>query len=312
MRATSRPSSRKARLSIYGERLIQLAPGSEEQPRKLFADCDQIIIVNGSQQGLDLCARLLLDPGDRFAMEDPGHLMARHVFSATGAAAVPIPVDIDRLETEQLAKSQARLAYVTPPHRERHLSWTVSNKLSPTPRIGYLLVPSEIQSLFATAKQIMDRHTPLVEQEALATMFETGAYDGHVNRVRRRNGERRQILLDALRRRCGDRIQIDGAAAGLHVVVWFRDLTQTSEPALIKAARVKGVGIYPVAPLFDQTSSGPPVPAGQYRARHGLRRAGNRARSSAAVSFWLKPSISFVRGDCHSRMPLQLDEQNQR
>nr|WP_083219505.1 PLP-dependent aminotransferase family protein [Bradyrhizobium icense] len=367
VRTTSRPSSRKVRLSGYGERLRQVAPRSEEQPRNLLAnfrygdlspsdfpvlawkravvaamtrrparlayndpcgsrqlrmalqaylwrsrtvrcEVDQIIVVNGSQQGLDLCARLLLNSGDRFVMEDPGYLMARHVFSATGAAAVPIPVDVDGLDTERLAKIEARLAYVTPSHQfplggvmaiaRRHqlLAWarkfhayvieddydseyrydtkpvpplhalagsedviylgTVSKTLSPTLRIGYLVVPSELQSLFAAAKQIMDRHTPLVEQEALATMLETGAYDRHVKRVRRRNGERRQILLDALLRRFGDRIQIDGAAAGLHVVVWFRDLPQTSEAALIEAARVKGVGIYPVAPLFNHRHPG--------------------------------------------------------
>ncbi|WP_108523291.1 PLP-dependent aminotransferase family protein [Bradyrhizobium algeriense] len=367
VRATWRPLSRKVRLSGYGERLRQVAPRSEEQPRNLLAnfrygdlspsdfpvlawkraavaaitrrparlayndpcgsrrlrmalqpylwrsstvrcEVDQIIIVNGSQQGLDLCARLLLNSDDRFVMEDPGYLMARHVFSATRAAAVPIPVDVKGLDTARVAKIEARLAYVTPSHQfplggvmpiaRRHqlLAWarkfdacvieddydseyrydtkpvpplhalagsedviylgTVSKTLSPTLRIGYLVVPSELQPLFAAAKQIMDRHTPLIEQEALATMLETGAYDRHVKRVRRRNGECRQILLDALRRRFGDRIQIDGAAAGLHVVVWFRDLPQTSEAALIEAARVKGVGIYSVAPLFNHRHPG--------------------------------------------------------
>nr|WP_283807540.1 PLP-dependent aminotransferase family protein [Bradyrhizobium retamae] len=85
--------------------------------RTVRCEVDQIIIVNGSQQGLDLCARLLLNSGDRFVMEDPGYLMARHVFSATGAAAVPIPVDVDGLDTERLANVQARLAYVTPSHQ---------------------------------------------------------------------------------------------------------------------------------------------------------------------------------------------------
>src|SRR6185312_1396434 len=79
--------------------------------RRLQCDVDQIIVVSGSQQGLDLCARLLLDPGDRFAMESPGYLMAQHAFSATGAVAVPIAVDENGLVPEQLAKSEARLAY---------------------------------------------------------------------------------------------------------------------------------------------------------------------------------------------------------
>jgi len=279
--------------------------------RTLRCDVDQIVVVNGSQQGLDLCARLLLNAGDRFVMEDPGYLMARRIFAATGAAAVPIPVDKDGLDTERLAKVSARLAYVTPSHQfplggvmpiaRRHqlLAWakksnayvieddydseyrydtkpvpplhalesggavvylgTISKTLSPTLRIGYLVAPPELRSAFAVAKQITDRHAPLVEQDALAMMLETGAYESHVNRVRRHNGERRQALLDALQRRFGDRVQIDGAAAGLHVVVWFHDLAQTSEAALIEAARDRRIGIYPVSPLFDKARQRPDV-----------------------------------------------------
>jgi GntR family transcriptional regulator/MocR family aminotransferase len=53
------------------------------------------VIVNGSQQGLDLCARLLPDPGDPFVFENPGYLLARHAFAAAGGVALPIPVDGD-------------------------------------------------------------------------------------------------------------------------------------------------------------------------------------------------------------------------
>ncbi|HEX9213055.1 MAG TPA: PLP-dependent aminotransferase family protein [Bradyrhizobium sp.] len=276
--------------------------------RSVRCDVDQIVVVNGSQQGLDICARLLLGAGDRFVMEDPGYLMAKHVFSAAGAVAVPIPVDSDGLETERLARVEARLAYVTPSHQyplggvlpiaRRHqlLAWaartgavvieddydseyrydtkpvpplhaleeggnvvylgTVSKTLSPTLRIGYLVVPAGSRFLFGAAKQIMDRHTPQVEQEALATMLESGAYERHVRRVRRRNAERRLALLDALRRCFGERIQIDGADAGLHVVVWFRDMAQQYEAALIEAARSKGVGVYPISALFDPRGQG--------------------------------------------------------
>jgi GntR family transcriptional regulator/MocR family aminotransferase len=123
-------------------------------------------------------------------------------------------------------------------------------------RIGYLVVPAELRSLFAAAKQIMDRHTSLAEQDALAAMLESGAYDSHVRRVRRRNAERQQALLGALRRRFGDRVRIEGTAAGLHVVAWFDGLSQKREDALVQAARAKGVGIYPVSALFDGRSTG--------------------------------------------------------
>ncbi len=79
---------------------------------------DQIVVVNGSQQGIDLCARLLVDPGDRVVMEDPGYGTARRAFAAAGAALLPVPVDAEGLQTGRLAGiGPARLAYVTPSHQ---------------------------------------------------------------------------------------------------------------------------------------------------------------------------------------------------
>ncbi|MEJ6691581.1 MAG: aminotransferase class I/II-fold pyridoxal phosphate-dependent enzyme, partial [Paracoccaceae bacterium] len=54
---------------------------------------DQMIIVNGSQQALDLLSRILLDPDDAFAIENPCYAMARWSSEAAGATAIPIEVD---------------------------------------------------------------------------------------------------------------------------------------------------------------------------------------------------------------------------
>ena len=67
---------------------------------------------------------------------------------------------------------------------------TVSKTLSPTLRLGYLVVPAALSAAFAKAKRLADRHSPGLEQEALADLIESGAYERHVRRVRRRNGER--------------------------------------------------------------------------------------------------------------------------
>ena len=71
--------------------------------------------MNGSQQGIDLCARLLLDPGDRVVMEDPGYGLARQVFLAAGAEVIPVAVDREGMRTDGLPA--ARLAYATPSHQ---------------------------------------------------------------------------------------------------------------------------------------------------------------------------------------------------
>ena len=80
---------------------------------------EQIIVVNGSQQGLDLAARILLDPGDEVWMEDPGYPGARAALLAAGARIVPVPVDGEgmRVEDGERTAGSARLAYVSPSHQ---------------------------------------------------------------------------------------------------------------------------------------------------------------------------------------------------
>jgi GntR family transcriptional regulator/MocR family aminotransferase len=86
--------------------------------RGLTCELDQLIIVNGSQQAVDLCARLLVDAGDTVLVENPGYRMAHHVFEVLGAKLQGIGVDAHGLQTDDLAGvAAARLVYVTPTHQ---------------------------------------------------------------------------------------------------------------------------------------------------------------------------------------------------
>ena len=79
---------------------------------------EQILIVAGSQAGIDTVARVLLDPGDTVWVEDPGYVSGRNALAASGARLVPIPVDeggLDAVRGERLAP-HAKLALVTPSH----------------------------------------------------------------------------------------------------------------------------------------------------------------------------------------------------
>lgn len=89
------------------------------QSRAVQCNPDQVIVVSGSQQALDLLARLLLDRGDQIAIEDPGYVEARRVFQAQGAEVVPVPVDEAGIVVEALATSArpVKLVYVTPSHQ---------------------------------------------------------------------------------------------------------------------------------------------------------------------------------------------------
>jgi len=86
--------------------------------RGLSCAVEQLMIVNGSQQALDLCARLLVDAGDTVVVENPGYRMAHHVFEAHGARLKEAAVDDQGLRTADLARiREARMLYVTPTHQ---------------------------------------------------------------------------------------------------------------------------------------------------------------------------------------------------
>ena len=86
--------------------------------RGVNATEEQVIIVNGSQHGLDLLVRLLVDAGDSVVIEEPGYQGARQPLIAADARIIPVPVDDRGLDVSQLPRGpRVRLAYVTPSHQ---------------------------------------------------------------------------------------------------------------------------------------------------------------------------------------------------
>jgi len=87
--------------------------------RGVRCDARQIMIVSGSQQGLEITTRVLLDPGDQVWMEEPGYRFARSVFACSGCVVVPVRVDAEGLNVAAGAKRcvGARAVLVTPSHQ---------------------------------------------------------------------------------------------------------------------------------------------------------------------------------------------------
>jgi GntR family transcriptional regulator/MocR family aminotransferase len=292
-----------------GEARLRIAlQGYLRRARGLACEADQILVVHGSQQGLDLCARLLLNPGDGFVFEEPGYRMARYCFEATGATALPIPVDGAGLDTSGLPQDdRVRLAYVTPSHQfpmgavlsvarrmalldwaSRHRAWiieddyggefrygqrpidalqsmdaedrviyagTFSKALSPQLRLGYLVLPRELVHVFREAKRLTDRHSPRWEQNVLAALIESGTYERHVRRLRRENERRRKALLEAVEQHVAGDGQLVGMGAGLHGVLLLPALRARDEVTLQAIALERGIGVYPLSPLFAVPAS---------------------------------------------------------
>ncbi|MEO8578560.1 MAG: PLP-dependent aminotransferase family protein, partial [Gemmatimonadales bacterium] len=84
--------------------------------RGVKCDASCVLIVDGSQQALDLAVRVLVDPGQRAWLEDPGYLGARAAMRGNGAEVVPVPVDDEGLDVAEGIRRcpSPNLIYVTP------------------------------------------------------------------------------------------------------------------------------------------------------------------------------------------------------
>lgn len=83
----------------------------------IVAGLENVLITSGSQQALDLLAKLLINPGDRVLVEAPTYLGALQAFSVFGAEYVSVPTDDDGLQTSRLEdalRSGPKFMYLLP------------------------------------------------------------------------------------------------------------------------------------------------------------------------------------------------------
>jgi GntR family transcriptional regulator/MocR family aminotransferase len=84
--------------------------------RGVPATADLVLVTSGIQQAIDLLGRVLLEPGDRVAVEDPGWPPPRNLFQTLGAEVVGVPVDSEGLVVDALP-DRTRVVYVSPSHQ---------------------------------------------------------------------------------------------------------------------------------------------------------------------------------------------------
>jgi GntR family transcriptional regulator/MocR family aminotransferase len=100
------------------ERLRGMIAAYLRSSRGMQCSAEQIVITSGAQQGISLCAQLLVEPGDGVAIENPGYRAAGHAFAVAGAKLHGVAVDSEGIDCNELnGLSDCRLAYVTPSHQ---------------------------------------------------------------------------------------------------------------------------------------------------------------------------------------------------
>lgn len=127
------PQDEWRRCVNYALRRIQTTAGSYNRPegipplrhaiaqyiafsRGVACSFSDIVVCNGTQQALDLIARVVLEPGTVVAVEDPGYPPARRLFASHGAKVIGVPVDDQGLRAD-LIPDGTRLIYTTPAHQ---------------------------------------------------------------------------------------------------------------------------------------------------------------------------------------------------
>jgi GntR family transcriptional regulator / MocR family aminotransferase len=123
---------------------------------------------------------------------------------------------------------------------------TFSKTLFPALRLGFLIVPRELQAGFVAARLATDLHPPLLEQRVLAAFIQRGHYDRHLRRTQAVYAER----LDALRRaidRSGAPLRLRPVQAGMHAVV---ELEGADAERVHVAAAAQGVESMPLSAYY--------------------------------------------------------------
>jgi len=121
------------------------------------ARAEEIVVLHGSQQGLDLLARVLLEPGDAVVVESPTYLGALQSFRGAGARLLPVPLDRDGMRLDRL---EGILAH----HRPKFI-YTLPTFQNPT---GTTLPLARRHALLALAA----RHgVPVVEDDPYSALY---------------------------------------------------------------------------------------------------------------------------------------------
>jgi GntR family transcriptional regulator/MocR family aminotransferase len=262
---------------------------------------DEILMVAGAQQGFELICRLLLDPGDRVWMEEPGYPGAGSALRAAGARVVPVPVDPEGLDVAFGARrsADARLVYVTPSHQyplgvpmslPRRLAllewarvaraWVIeddydsefrygerptpclhgldvdgrviyvgsfSKTLFPALRLGFLIVPPDLQEGLVAARAAADQHPPTLDQAVLADFIGEGHFARHLRRMRVAYRERLEALTAAAERFCRGVLRVRPVRTGLHAIA---DLDGVEAERVSREAAARGVEAAPLAAYY--------------------------------------------------------------
>lgn len=276
--------------------------------RDLKCTADDVFIVSGAQQARNLIARLLLAPGVKVAVEDPGSLNARLMWEAYEAEVVAIPTDESGLMLEELEKQQGiSLLYLTPAaqfptgavlsqaRRKKLITWaessnvmlieddvfseftfesrlmpaltsfasrkrniyigSFSQSLTPSWRIGFMVVPEDLREPLSRLKWLADRCTSPIVQQLTLQLLKSGFLEKHIRKSQQAYEQKRGVVLNELERWPKKLATFTPVKGGLYQTIWLPPATDDVRIAELCAD--KDVQVLPLSSFYLQLQAKP-------------------------------------------------------
>ena len=127
-----------------------------------------------------------------------------------------------------------------------------SKTLFPALRLGFVIVPSDLQETLRAIRRVGEYHPPIIDQAALADLMEGGHFDRHLRRMRAAYQERVEALEEAAVRQAAGALRLRPVHTGLHAVA---DLEDADASDVFREALARGVELMPLsAYVFGRVS----------------------------------------------------------
>jgi len=125
---------------------------------------------------------------------------------------------------------------------------TFSKTLYPGLRMGYMVLPPELVTVFTRARSIMDGHTPQIPQLTLARFMEDGHYNAHIRAMRKLYASRRSVLLESIDKHLDGIVTALRPQGGLQIPCFLRP--EWSEEKTIRQAAMAGIQLLGLSQLY--------------------------------------------------------------
>jgi GntR family transcriptional regulator/MocR family aminotransferase len=231
-------------------------PGYCETHGALTAAGANVVAVRTDENGLDVAAGERLGPAARLACVTPSHQFPL-------AVQMSLPRRLALLAWASRARAwiveddyDSEYRYGTRPipclhglDRDGRVIYvgSFSKTLFPSLRLGFLIVPEDLDARMRLARRTMDRHPPTFDQSILATFISSGHYERHLRRMRTIYHERLDALAAGLDRYCKGALTLRPVRTGLHAVA---DLQHADADRVFAEAAARGIEVMPLSAYY--------------------------------------------------------------